>query len=87
VVSVGSSAEFVDVSAVAADEFVELVSGDSEFFGPVGDVGGHFGVDLFGVVRALGDRLFGHDMGGVGFGFVVVLRHKGASSFRFFLVR
>jgi hypothetical protein len=42
------------VSAVGADGFVELVAGDVELFGPEGDVGGHFGVDLFGIVGALG---------------------------------
>jgi hypothetical protein len=32
VVSVGSGAKLVNVGAVAADEFVELVSGDAELF-------------------------------------------------------
>ena len=46
-------ADLVDVGAVGADGFVELLAGDLELRGPVGDVGGHFGVDLLGVVGAL----------------------------------
>jgi hypothetical protein len=49
---VEAGADLVDVSAVDADEFVKLSAGDAELFGPVGDVGGHLGVDLFGVVGA-----------------------------------
>ena len=60
-------ADFFDVGAVGADGFVELVACDVEFFGPVGDVRGHFGVDLFGIVRALG-VLFVDGVGFVGFG-------------------
>ena len=52
------------MDVVGADGFVELVAGDVEFFGPVGDVVGHFGVDLFGIVRALGVPFVGF----VGFG-------------------
>jgi hypothetical protein len=51
---VEGGADLLDVSAVGADGFVELVAGDVELFGPEGDVGGHFGVDLFGIVGALG---------------------------------
>ncbi len=47
-------AEFVDVGAVGVDQLVESLAGDAEFFGPVGDVGGHFGVDFLGIVGALG---------------------------------
>jgi hypothetical protein len=61
---VEGSADFFYVGAVDADGFVELLAGDAELFGPVGDVGGHLGVDLFGVVGA-----------GVGFG---VLGVRGA---------
>lgn len=43
-------ADLFDVGAVDADGLVELVAGDVELFGPVVDVGGHLGVDLFGVV-------------------------------------
>ena len=64
------------MGAVGADGFVELVACDVEFFGPVGDVRGHFGVDLFGIVRALG-VLFVEGVGFVGFGCVVVLRLAG----------
>jgi hypothetical protein len=42
--------DLVDVGAVDAHGFTELVAGDVELFGPVADVGGHFGVDDFGVV-------------------------------------
>ena len=45
-------ADLFDVGAVDADELVELLAGDFELVGPVGDVGGHFGVDLLGVVGA-----------------------------------
>ena len=46
-------ADLVDVGAVGADGFVELLAGGVELGGPVGDVGGHFGVDLLGVMGAL----------------------------------
>ena len=51
-------ADFIDVGTVGADGFVELLAGDTELVGPVGDVGCHFGVDLFGVVRAFYVRTF-----------------------------
>ena len=38
-----------DVDAVGADGLVEEVAGDVELLGPVGDVGGDFGLDLVGV--------------------------------------
>jgi hypothetical protein len=69
-------ADFVDVGAVAADGLVEDLAGDVEFFRPVGDVGGDFGVDLFGIAGALG-VLFVGGVGLVGFGCVVVLGHAG----------
>ena len=69
-------AEFVDVGAVGADGLVEGVAGDAELFGPVGDVRGHFWVDLFGVVGALG-VVFVEGVEFVGFGGVVVLGHAG----------
>jgi hypothetical protein len=68
-------AELVDVSAVGADEFMELVARDAEFFGPVRGVGGYFRVDQFGVVRTLGRAVFVERVGFVSFGSVVVLRH------------
>ena len=34
---------------------MKLVAGDAKLFGPVSNIGGHFGVNLFEVVRALGD--------------------------------
>ena len=69
-------ADFVDVGAVNADRLVEHLAGDVELLGPVGDVGGDLGVDLFGIAGTLG----GVNMGGVrlvGFGCVVVLGHAG----------
>ena len=74
-VGVDGRANLVDVGAVGADELVELVAGDAEFFGPVGDVGGHFGVDLFGIVRALGGVFLFQGVGFVDFRIVVVLGH------------
>jgi hypothetical protein len=71
---VEGGANLLDVGAVGADGFVELVAGDVELFGPVGDVGGHFGVDLFGIVGALGG-FFVKGVGFVAFGYVVVLGH------------
>jgi hypothetical protein len=47
-------ADLVDVGAVDANGLVEHLAGDVELFGPVGDVGGDLGVDLFGVARAFG---------------------------------
>ena len=52
VVGVECGAHLVDAGAVGADGFVELLAGDAELVGPVGDVGCHFRVDLFGVVGA-----------------------------------
>jgi hypothetical protein len=39
------------------------------------DVGGHFGVDLFGVVRALGGVVLVESVGFVGFRCVVMFGH------------
>jgi len=64
-------ADFLDVGAVGADGLVELLAGDVELFGPIGDVGGEFGVDLVGIVRALG---------------VVFMRCVGSVLFRLLLV-
>lgn len=50
---VEGGADLFDVGAVDADGFMELVAGDAKLVGPVGDVGGHFGVDLIGIVGAL----------------------------------
>jgi len=51
-VGVEGGADFFYVGAVGSDGFVELVAGYVELFGPVGYVGCHFGIDLFGVVGA-----------------------------------
>jgi hypothetical protein len=69
-------ADFVDVGAVGADGFMQGLAGDVELFRPVGDVGGDFGVDLFGIAGALG-VLFVGGVGLVGFGGVVMLGHAG----------
>jgi hypothetical protein len=71
-----SGADFVDVGAVDADGFVQNLAGDVELFRPVGNVGGDFGVDLFGIAGALG-VLFVGSVGLVGFGCIVVLGHAG----------
>jgi hypothetical protein len=47
-------ANLVDVTAVYPDGFVKLSAGDTELFRPVSDVGGHLGIDLFGVVGGCG---------------------------------
>jgi len=46
-------ADLVDVGAVGADGLMERLAGHLELRRPVGDVRGHFGVDLFGVMGAL----------------------------------
>ncbi len=68
-------ADFFHMGSVAADGFMELVPSDAEFFGPVGDVGGHLGVDLLRVMRAF-DVVFVEGVGFVDFGGVVVLGHR-----------
>ena len=70
---VEGGADLVDVGAVAADGFVEGVTGDAELFGPVGDVGGELGVDDFGVVRTFGGCVFVGGVSGVLFGGLFVL--------------
>jgi hypothetical protein len=66
--------DLIDVGAVGADGFVEPIAGHAELLGPVGDVGGHLGVDLFGVVRTF-DVIFVASMGLVGLRGVLVLSH------------
>jgi len=73
-VGVKGGADLINVGTVGANALVELVAGDAELLGPVGDVGGHLGIDLFGVVRAL-DVIFAASMRLVGCGDVVVLGH------------
>jgi len=74
-VRVEGGANLVDMGTVTADEFVELIAGDAELFGPVGDVGRHFGVDFLRVVRALGGVVCLEGVGCVDLGIVVVLGH------------
>ena len=79
-------ADLGDVGAVGADGVVELLAGDAELVGPVGDVGGELGIDLVGVVRAL-VRFFVGGVGFVGLGLLFVLvflgvgGHAAGSSF------
>jgi hypothetical protein len=68
-------ADPVNASAVAANDFVESVTGDAELLGPVSDVGGHFWVDLFGVVRALGGGVFMDGVRSVALWSVLMLGH------------
>jgi len=82
-VGVEGGADLVDLGAVDADGFVEDLGGDVELVGPVGHVGGDFGVDGVGVVRSLGVVF----VGGVGFWFLgllfvlyrIMFGHGGAS--------
>jgi len=53
-VRVKGGADLFDVGSMAAYGFVELVAGDAKLFRPVGGIGGHLGVDLFGIVRTFG---------------------------------
>jgi hypothetical protein len=63
---------------MGAERFMELIAGHTELLGPIGDVGGHLGIDLLRVVRPFDVFL----MGGVRFvslGGVVVLGHGAPS--------
>jgi hypothetical protein len=40
-------ADLFHVGSMRADRFMELGAGDTELLGPIGDVGGHLGIDLF----------------------------------------
>jgi len=60
---------------VGADRFVELVSGDTALFGPVGDVGGHLRIDLFQVVGPF-SRFLVYGVGLMDFGCIAVLGHR-----------
>jgi hypothetical protein len=73
-VGVEGGAHFFDVGSVATDCFVELIAGDAELFGPIGDVRSHLGVDHFRVVRTFG-VVFVESVRIMGLGAVVVLRH------------
>ena len=70
-------AELVGVCAVGADGLVQRVAGDVELLGPVGDVGGHLGIDLPGVVGALGGVVLVLGVELVCLGCVVVFGHSG----------
>jgi len=59
----------VYVSSVNANRLVELLACDVKVMRPVSNVGGHFGVDDLGIMRAFCRRLFMQSMG-----FVAVLR-------------
>jgi hypothetical protein len=74
-VEVKGGADFIRVGSVGADRFVELVAGDTELSGPVGDVGGHLRIDFFGVVRSFGMFLV-DGVGFMDFGCIAVLGHR-----------
>ncbi len=74
-VRVKCGANFLNVGSVGADSVVELIAGNAELFGPVGNVGSHLWVNLFGVVRAFG-VVFVEGVGLVLFGSAVVLGHR-----------
>jgi hypothetical protein len=65
---VEGGADFVYVGSVGANGFVQFFAGNTEFVRPISDIGGHFGVDLFGVVRAF-DGLYVLGVGLAGFRF------------------
>ena len=46
--------DLVHMRAVATNDLVEFIPADPKLFGPMGDIGGHFWIDLFWVVRSLG---------------------------------
>jgi hypothetical protein len=48
------SPNLLNMRAMSPNSFVELVTGHAEGLRPIVDVGRHLGVDLFGVVGALG---------------------------------
>jgi len=64
----------------SADKSVELGAGDVELFGPVGDARGDLGVNLFGVVRALGGIVFANRAGFRASGSVAVLGQRSSSA-------
>jgi len=74
-VSGKGGADLFNVGSMAADGFVELVAGDAKLFGPVGDVGGHLGVDLFEIVWAL-SVLFVEGVRFMSFRGIVVFGHR-----------
>ena len=74
-------ADLFDLGAVGPDGLMQDLTGDVEFLGPVGDVGGDFGVDFSLAAGALG-VVFVNGVRLVGFGSVVVLGHAVGSSFR-----
>jgi hypothetical protein len=70
-----SGADLVDMGTVGANALVKLIAGYAELFRPISDVGGHLGIDFFGVVRAF-EVIFVASMRLVGRGDVVVLGHS-----------
>jgi hypothetical protein len=73
-VGVKGGADFFHVGSMSADRFVELVAGDTKLLGPVGDVGGHLGIDLFQVVRPF-SMFFVYGVGLMDLGCIAVLGH------------
>jgi hypothetical protein len=70
-----SSPDLLNMSSMTADCLMKLIACNAKLLGPVGDVGCHLGIDLFGIMRALG-VIYMEGMGFMGFGCVVVLRHR-----------
>jgi hypothetical protein len=73
------------MDAVYADQFVELIAGNAKLFGPIGNVGRHFRVDLFRVVRAFSVVVLLDCVGFVGFGTLLMLRHRVTPLFHFLM--
>jgi len=65
-------ADLFNMRPMTADGFMQLVTRNAEFFRPVGDIRGHFGVNLFGIVRTPG-VIYVQGVGLMGFGCVVML--------------
>jgi len=70
-----SRPQLVHMRAMRANHLVQLVACHAELLGPVSDVGRHFRIDLFRVVRTLGGVILVDGMGLVPLGSVVVIRH------------
>jgi hypothetical protein len=63
------------MGSMGADSFVELVTSNVELPGPVSNVGGHLGIDLFGIVRPFSSVILMKSMRFVGLWDIVVLGH------------
>jgi hypothetical protein len=70
-----SQAHFFYMRAVAANGFMQLVSGYAKFFRPIGNIRCHLRVNLLRVVRSL-HRLFVRSVGLQWLGIVMVFSHS-----------